>query len=164
MIIGISFLICDDVSFVKMVFMLDNYVCLFDLFYFEVFLYFLNMVLIVIFFCLVLGYFFVWFLVKLLEKICLLLLFLLIVFFWINLLICIYGLKIFLSIKGYFNEFLLWLGVIDILICIMFILSVVIIGLVYILLLFMVMLFYFSIEKFDKLLLEVVCDFGVSKM
>lgn len=164
MIIGISFLICDDVSFVKMVFMLDNYMCLFDLFYFEVLLYLLNMVLIVIFVCLVLGYLFVWFLVKLLYKVCLLLLFLLIVLFWINLLICIYGLKIFFSIKGYFNEFLFWLGVIDILICIMFMFSVVIIGLVYILLLFMVMLLYFSIEKLDKLLFEVVCDFGVSKL
>jgi spermidine/putrescine transport system permease protein len=42
-----------------------------------------------------------------------LLLFLLIVPFWTNSLIRIYGLKIFLSTKGYLNTFLLWLGVID---------------------------------------------------
>lgn len=42
-----------------------------------------------------------------------LLLFLLIVPFWTNSLIRIYGLKIFLSTKGYLNEFLLWLGIID---------------------------------------------------
>ncbi|VTN08162.1 Spermidine/putrescine transport system permease protein PotB [Raoultella terrigena] len=42
-----------------------------------------------------------------------LLLFLLIVPFWTNSLIRIYGLKIFLSTKGYLNEFLLWLGVIE---------------------------------------------------
>jgi spermidine/putrescine transport system permease protein len=39
-----------------------------------------------------------------------LLLFLLIVPFWTNSLIRIYGLKLFLSTKGYMNEFLLWLG------------------------------------------------------
>ncbi|VTO21908.1 Spermidine Putrescine ABC transporter permease PotB [Klebsiella variicola] len=49
-----------------------------------------------------------------------LLLFLLIVPFWTNSLIRIYGLKIFLSTKGYLNEFLLWLGVIDTPIRIMF--------------------------------------------
>lgn len=40
----------------------------------------------------------------------------------------IYGLKIFLSTKGYLNEFLLWLGVIDTPIRIMFTPSAVIIG------------------------------------
>lgn len=164
MIIGISFLIRDDVSFVKMVFTLDNYTRLFDSFYFEVLLYSLNMALIVIFVCLVLGYSFVWFLAKLLYKVRSLLLFLLIVSFWINLLIRIYGLKIFFSIKGYFNEFLFWLGVIDILIRIMFTFSAVIIGLVYILLSFMVMSLYFSIEKLDKSLFEAARDFGVSKL
>ncbi len=84
----------------------------------------------------------------------LLLLFLLIVPFWTNSLIRIYGLKIFLSTKGYLNEFLLWLGVIDTPIRIMFTPSAVIIGLVYILLPFMVMPLYSSIEKLDKPLLE----------
>lgn len=164
MIIGTSFLTCDDASFVKMVFTLDNYTRLLDLLYFEVLLHLLNMALIATFACLVLGYLFAWFLAKLLHKVRLLLLFLLIVFFWTNLLICIYGLKIFFSTKGYFNEFLLWLGVIDTLICIMFTPSAVIIGLVYILLLFMVMLLYFSIEKLDKPLLEAARDFGASKL
>lgn len=76
-----------------------------------------------------------------------LLLFLLIVPFWTNSLIRIYGLKIFLSTKGYLNEFLLWLGVIDTPIRIMFTPSAVIIGLVYILLPFMVMPLYSSIEN-----------------
>ena len=93
-----------------------------------------------------------------------LLLFLLIVPFWTNSLIRIYGLKIFLSTKGYLNEFLLWLGVIDTPIRIMFTPSAVIIGLVYILLPFMVMPLYSSIEKLDKPLLEAARDLGASKL
>ena len=113
MIIGTSFLTRDDASFVKMVFTLDNYTRLLDPLYFEVLLHSLNMALIATLACLVLGYPFAWFLAKLPHKVRPLLLFLLIVPFWTNSLIRIYGLKIFLSTKGYLNEFLLWLGVID---------------------------------------------------
>ncbi|YAW24277.1 spermidine/putrescine ABC transporter permease PotB [Salmonella enterica] len=164
MIIGTSFLTRDDASFVKMVFTLDNYARLLDPLYFEVLLHSLNMALIATLSCLVLGYPFAWFLAKLPEKIRPLLLFLLIVPFWTNSLIRICGLKIFLSTKGYLNEFLLWLGVIDTPIRIMFTPSAVIIGLVYILLPFMVMPLYSSIEKLDKPLLEAARDLGASKM
>ncbi|EKB2139127.1 spermidine/putrescine ABC transporter permease PotB [Salmonella enterica] len=164
MIIGTSFLTRDDASFVKMVFTLDNYARLLDPLYFEVLLHSLNMALIATLSCLVLGYPFAWFLAKLPEKIRPLLLFLLIVPFWTNSLIRIYGLKIFLSTKGYLNEFLLWLGVIDTPIRIMLTPSAVIIGLVYILLPFMVMPLYSSIEKLDKPLLEAARDLGASKM
>lgn len=164
MIIGTSFLTRDDASFVKMVFTLDNYARLLDPLYFEVLLHSLNMALIATLSCLVLGYPFAWFLAKLPEKIRPLLLFLLIVPFWTNSLIRIYGLKIFLSTKGYLNEFLLWLGVIDTPIRIMFTPSAVIIGLVYILLPFMVMPLYSNIEKLDKPLLEAARDLGASKM
>ncbi|EAO3105675.1 spermidine/putrescine ABC transporter permease PotB [Salmonella enterica subsp. diarizonae] len=164
MIIGTSFLTRDDARFVKMVFTLDNYARLLDPLYFEVLLHSLNMALLATLSCLVLGYPFAWFLAKLPEKIRPLLLFLLIVPFWTNSLIRIYGLKIFLSTKGYLNEFLLWLGVIDTPIRIMFTPSAVIIGLVYILLPFMVMPLYSSIEKLDKPLLEAARDLGASKI
>ena len=120
--------------------------------------------LIITLICLVLGYPFAWFLAKLPQKVRPLLLFLLIVPFWTNSLIRIYGLKIFLSTKGYLNAFLLWLGVIDTPIRIMFTPGAVIIGLVYILLPFMVMPLYSSIEKLDKPLLEAARDLGASKL
>ena len=164
MIIGTSFLTRDDASFVKMVFTLDNYTRLLDPLYFEVLLHSLNMALIATLACLVLGYPFAWFLAKLPHKVRPLLLFLLIVPFWTNSLIRIYGLKIFLSTKGYLNEFLLWLGVIDTPIRIMFTPSAVIIGLVYILLPFMVMPLYSSIEKLDKSVLEAARDLGANKL
>ncbi len=59
---------------------------------------------------------------------------------------------------------LLWLGVIDTPIRIMFTPCAVIIGLVYILLPFMVMPLYSSIEKLDKPLLEAARDLGASKL
>ena len=164
MIIVTSFLTRDDANFVAMVFTLDNYARLLDPLYFDVLLHSLNMALIATLACLVLGYPFAWFLARLPQKVRPLLLFLLIVPFWTNSLIRIYGLKIFLSTKGYLNEFLLWLGVIETPIRIMFTPGAVIIGLVYILLPFMVMPLYSSIEKLDKPLLEAAKDLGASKL
>ena len=159
MIIVTSFLTRDDANFVAMVFTLDNYARLLDPLYFDVLLHSLNMALIATLACLVLGYPFAWFLARLPQKVRPLLLFLLIVPFWTNSLIRIYGLKIFLSTKGYLNEFLLWLGVIETPIRIMFTPGAVIVGLVYILLPFMVMPLYSSIEK-----LEAAKDLGASKL
>ncbi|SUX74251.1 spermidine/putrescine ABC transporter permease [Citrobacter freundii] len=85
MIIGTSFLTRDDANFVKMVFTLENYTRLLDPLYFEVLVHSLNMALIATLACLVLGYPFAWFLVKLPEKVRPLLLFLLIVPFWTKL-------------------------------------------------------------------------------
>ncbi len=164
MIVATSFLTRDDASFVSLVFTLGNYARLLDPLYFDVLLHSLNMALIATLACLVLGYPFAWFLAGLPQKVRPLLLFLLIVPFWTNSLIRIYGLKIFLSTKGYLNEFLLWLGVIDTPIRIMFTPSAVIVGLVYILLPFMVMPLYSSIEKLDKPLLEAAKDLGANKM
>ena len=69
MIIGTSFLTRDDANFVKMVFTLENYTRLLDPLYFEVLVHSLNMALIATLACLVLGYPFAWFLVKLPEKV-----------------------------------------------------------------------------------------------
>ncbi|WP_024548533.1 spermidine/putrescine ABC transporter permease PotB [Siccibacter turicensis] len=164
MIVGTSFLTRDDTNFVSLVFTLDNYARLLDPLYFQVLLHSLNMALIATLACLVLGYPFAWFLARLPQKIRPLLLFLLIVPFWTNSLIRIYGLKIFLSTKGYLNEFLLWIGVIDTPIRIMYTPSAVIVGLVYILLPFMVMPLYSSIEKLEKPLLEAARDLGANKL
>lgn len=164
LIIVTSFLTRDDANFVRMVFTLDNYVRLADPLYAQVLLHSLNMALIATLACLLLGYPFAWFLARLPERVRPLLLFALIVPFWTNSLIRIYGLKLFLSTKGYLNAFLLWIGVIDTPIRIMYTESAVILGLVYILLPFMVMPLYSSIEKLDKPLLEAARDLGASKL
>lgn len=164
MIIGTSFLTRDDANFVSMVFTLDNYMRLADPLYAEVLIHSLNMALIATLACLILGYPFAWFLAGMPSRVRPLLLFLLIIPFWTNSLIRVYGLKLFLSTKGYLNEFLLWVGLIDTPIRIMYTPSAVIIGLIYILLPFMVMPLYSSIEKLDKPLLEAARDLGASKL
>lgn len=164
LIIGTSFLTRDDADFVKLVFTWDNYTRLFDPLYLDVLLHSLNMAAIATLTCLLIGYPFAWFLAHLPHNVRPLLLFLLIVPFWTNSLIRIYGLKLFLSTRGYLNEFLLWTGIIDTPIRIMYTPSAVIIGLVYILLPFMVMPLYSSIEKLDKPLLEAAKDLGAGKM
>lgn len=163
MIIGASFLTRDDDHFVRAVFTLDNYTRLTDSLYLDVLLHSLNMAVIATLACLALGWPFAWFLAKLPLKVRPLLLFLLIVPFWTNSLIRIYGLKIFLSTRGWLNTFLLDLGVIDTPLRIMYTPLAVIIGLVYILLPFMVMPLYASMEKLDKSLLEAARDLGAGK-
>lgn len=163
MIIGTSFLTRSDTSLVDLVFTWDNYIRLSDPMYAEVMLHSLNMALIATFFCLVIGYPFAFILARLPKRIQPLMLFLLIVPFWTNSLIRIYGLKVFLSTKGYLNDFLLWVGVIDKPLKIMYTPEAVILGLIYILLPFMVMPLYSSIEKLDKSYIEAAKDLGANK-
>ena len=163
MIFATSFLTRDDARFVSMVFTFSNYTRLLDPLYAEVLLHSLNMAVIATLCCLLLGYPFAWCLTKLPARLRPLMLFLLIVPFWTNSLIRIYGLKIFLSTRGWLNEFLLWLGAIEKPFRIMYTPEAVILGLIYILLPFMVMPLYSSLEKLDKPILEAARDLGASK-
>ncbi|MDX7992435.1 spermidine/putrescine ABC transporter permease PotB [Xenorhabdus littoralis] len=164
MIIGTSFLTRDDANLVQIVFSLDNYTRLFDPLYAEVLLHSLNMAIVATLCCLVIGYPFAFFLARMPKKLRPLMLFLLIVPFWTNSLIRIYGLKMFLSTRGYMNDFLLWVGIIDKPLRIMYTSEAVVLGLVYILLPFMVMPLYSSIEKLDKPCLEAARDLGAGKL
>ncbi|MBW7984003.1 spermidine/putrescine ABC transporter permease PotB [Enterobacillus tribolii] len=164
MIIITSFLTRDDANLIQMVFTLDNYTRLFDPLYAQVLLHSINMALAATLCCLVIGYPFAFILARLPKRMQPLLLFLLIVPFWTNSLIRIYGLKIFLSTRGYLNEFLLWAGIINEPMRIMYTSSAVVLGLVYILLPFMVMPLYSSIEKLDKPLLEAARDLGANRL
>ena len=163
MIFVTSFLTRDDAHFVRMAFTLSNYTRLLDPLYGEVLLHSLNMAALATLCCLLLGYPFAWCLTKLPARLRPLLLFLLIVPFWTNSLIRIYGLKIFLSTRGWLNDFLLWLGVIETPFRIMYTSQAVILGLIYILLPFMVLPLYSSLEKLDRACLEAARDLGASK-
>ncbi|MCL2900093.1 spermidine/putrescine ABC transporter permease PotB [Brenneria tiliae] len=163
MIIGTSFLTRDDANFISLAFTLDNYARLADPLYASVLLHSLNMAAIATLCCLLLGYPFAFILARLPQKVRPLLMFLLIVPFWTNSLIRIYGLKLFLSTRGYLNEFLLWIGLIESPLRIMYTSQAVILGLIYILLPFMVLPLYSSIEKLDKSYLEAARDLGAGK-
>ena len=91
-----------------------------------------------------------------------LLLFLVVLPFWTNSLIRIYGMKVFLGVKGVLNTMLMDMGILSEPIRILNTEVAVIIGLVYLLLPFMILPLYSAIEKLDGRLLEAAKDLGAN--
>lgn len=148
--------------FVDFAFSLDAYKSLFNDTYAVVLWNSLYMAGIATFFCLIIGYPFAFFIAKMPEKIRPFLLFLVVLPFWTNSLIRIYGIKIFLGVKGVLNETLMSLGIISEPLRLLNSEVAIIIGLVYILLPFMILPLYSSIEKIDNRLLEAAKDLGAN--
>ncbi len=148
--------------FVDFAFSLSAYQALFNDTYATVLWNSLYMAGIATFFCLIIGYPFAFITAKLPAKVRPILLFLVVLPFWTNSLIRIYGIKIFLGVKGLLNEALLWLGIINEPLRLLNSELAIIIGLVYILLPFMILPLYSSIEKIDERLLEAAKDLGAN--
>ena len=148
--------------FVDFAFSLSAYQALFNDTYATVLWNSLYMAGIATFFCLIIGYPFAFITAKLPAKVRPILLFLVVLPFWTNSLIRIYGIKIFLGVKGLLNEALLWLGIINEPLRLLNSELAIIIGLVYILLPFMILPLYSSIEKIDGRLLEAAKDLGAN--
>ncbi|PPI88113.1 spermidine/putrescine ABC transporter permease PotB [Candidatus Pantoea edessiphila] len=164
MIFITSFLMRDDNHLISFQFTFENYIRLLDPLYIKVLLHSLNIAVIATIFCLLLGYPFAWYLTKLPLHLKPIMLFLLIVPFWTNSLVRIYCLKIFLSTRGWLNNFLMWFGLINRPFHIIYKPEAVILGLVYILLPFMVLPIYSNLEKLDKTCLEAAYDLGANKI
>lgn len=157
-----SFMTKDSSNLIEFTFSLDSYARLIDPLYSQVLWNSLYMAGISTIICLIIGYPFAFIMAKLPAKFRPFLLFLVVLPFWTNSLIRIYGMKIFLGVKGILNETLLWLGIIDTPIRILNTEVAVVIGLVYILLPFMILPLYSSIEKIDGRLLEAAKDLGAN--
>lgn len=148
--------------FVDFAFSLDAYKSLFNDTYAKVLWNSLYMAGIATFFCLIIGYPFAFIIAKMPAKIRPFLLFLVVLPFWTNSLIRIYGIKIFLGVKGFLNESLMALGIISEPLRLLNSEIAIVIGLVYILLPFMILPLYSSIEKIDNRLLEAAKDLGAN--
>ncbi|MDG6894440.1 spermidine/putrescine ABC transporter permease PotB [Volucribacter amazonae] len=157
-----SFLTRDSSNFIEFTFSLDSYKRLFEPLYAKVMWNSLYMSGIATIICLIIGYPFAFMISKINRKYRPFLLFLVILPFWTNSLIRIYGMKIFLGVKGILNNSLIALGIIDEPIRILNTEIAVIIGLVYILLPFMILPLYATIEKLDLRLLEAAKDLGAN--
>ncbi|MDA3977387.1 MULTISPECIES: spermidine/putrescine ABC transporter permease PotB [Gallibacterium] len=157
-----SFLTRDSSNLVEFTFSLDSYKRLIEPLYAQVLWNSLYMSGIATIICLIIGYPFAFMIAKMRPAFRPIMLFLVILPFWTNSLIRIYGMKIFLGVKGVLNNTLLWLGIIDTPIRILNTEVAVIIGLVYILLPFMILPLYSSIEKLDQRLLEAAKDLGAN--
>lgn len=157
-----SFMTKDSSNLIEFSLSLDGYSRLIDPLYSKVLWNSLYMAGIATAICLIIGYPFAFMIARLPEKYRPILLFLVVLPFWTNSLIRIYGMKIFLGVKGILNESLMWLGIIDSPIRILNTEIAVVIGLVYILLPFMILPLYSSIEKLDGRLLEAARDLGAN--
>ena len=157
-----SFLTRDSSNLVEFTFSLDSYKRLIEPLYAQVLWNSLYMSGVATIICLLIGYPFAFMIAKMKPVFRPIMLFLVILPFWTNSLIRIYGMKISLGVKGVLNNTLLWLGIIDTPIRILNTEVAVIIGLVYILLPFMILPLYSSIEKLDYRLLEAAKDLGAN--
>lgn len=157
-----SFMTKDSSNLIDFTFSLDSYARLIDPLYSQVLWNSLYMAGIATVICLLVGYPFAFMIAKIPAKYRPFLLFLVVLPFWTNSLIRIYGMKIFLGVKGLLNEALLAIGLINEPIRILNTEVAVVIGLVYILLPFMILPLYSSIEKIDGRLLEAAKDLGAN--
>ena len=162
LVLTVSFLTRDGSDFYALPFTLDNYANLFNPLYAQVVWNSLYMSGIATIICLLIGYPFAFMVSKISPKYRPFLLFLVVLPFWTNSLIRIYGMKVFLGVKGVLNTMLMDMGILSEPIRILNTEVAVIIGLVYLLLPFMILPLYSAIEKLDGRLLEAARDLGAN--
>ena len=162
LVLTVSFLSRDGSDFYALPVTLDNYTNLFNPLYAQVVWNSLYMSGIATIICLLIGYPFAFMVSKINPKYRPFLLFLVVLPFWTNSLIRIYGMKVFLGVKGVLNTMLMDMGILNEPIRILNTEVAVIIGLVYLLLPFMILPLYSAIEKLDGRLLEAARDLGAN--
>lgn len=159
-VVVISFCKVDSNYNVVFQFTLNNYKSLFDPSYIEIYGNSLLVAFLATLICLILAYPFAFFISRTFEKRKAFLYMLVIIPFWTNSLIRIYGWRTFLGNNGWFNKALMAMGVIKEPVEFLFTRGAVVLGMVYALFPFMVLPLYTAIEKLDQNLLEASGDLG----
>jgi len=160
----VSFLQRGTASAVEPVFTLTNYLRLFDASILQIVLDSLKMAGLAMILCLIVGYPLAYIIARSNPGSRNVLLLLVMIPFWTNSLIRTYALVAVLKINGVLNMFLLWTGLIDEPLRLMFTPTAVFIGLVYTLLPFMILPLYAAIVRLDSRLLEAARDLGASRL
>lgn len=141
---------------------LHNYLRFMEPIYLEILADSLGMAFLTTVICLVFGYPFAYLVAQAPPRRRGLYLMLVIIPFWTNFLVRTYAWMIILRSTGLVNTVLLWLGVIQQPLELLFTRGAVLLGLVYAYLPFMVLPLYASIEKLDRTLLEAASDLGAN--
>jgi len=152
-----------DSELLRLQLSLDSYLALFDTIYVKIFARSFALAGICTILCLLLGYPFAYALARSPEQYKGFLLLLVIIPFWTSSLIRSYAIIAILKTHGLLNKALLWIGVIDQPLHLMYTSTAVMVGLVYSLLPFMILPLYANIEKLDSRLLDAAHDLGASK-
>lgn len=158
-----SFLTKGSDEFFIFSFSLESYKKLFDTVYLGVFADSLQLAFITTIVTLILAYPFAYIIATSAKKYRFILLLLVIIPFWTSSLVRTYALIAILKTKGLLNALLLWIGIINEPLQIMYTQTAVFVGMVYTLLPFMILPLYASIEKIDFKLIEAARDLGASK-
>jgi len=162
LLIVASFLAQDPVEFFRLSFSLESYEQIFNSSYLSVLLRSVKLATLTTIACLICGYPFAWYTVRLPAKWRATAIILLMIPFWTNSLVRTYAIRMVLGTNGLINKFLLGLGVIDAPLRILFTDTAVVLGLFYLMLPFMILPLYSNLEKFDFRLLEAARDLGGS--
>lgn len=158
-----SFLKADDINLVQFSFTLDNYYNVFSEIYLRIFYHSLLVAGIATFLCLLIGFPCAYILSRSRYAYKNTLILLLIIPFWTSSLVRTYSLMILLKSNGVINGILLWLGIIDMPLEMLYTWFAVMVGLVYSLLPFMILPLYAVLEKLDNRYLEAARDLGAGQ-
>lgn len=160
LLIVTSFLTTDQVNFVRFPLTIDAYVQLLDPAYLQVIARSLKLATLTTLLCLILGYPFAWYAARMQPRLRAVVLILLMIPFWTNSLVRAYAMRMVLGTKGIVNKALLFFGVIDSPIRIIYTDYAVVAGLFYLMLPFMILPLYASVEKLNYQLVEAARDLG----
>lgn len=161
-VFGLSFLTRSDTWGVEMIFTLENYAKIFSPTYFKVFAQSIFTAFLTTVLTLLIGYPFAYSVAKLSARWRSVVMVLLVVPFWTNSLVRIYGWMIILRSQGVLNSILISLGLIETPLKLLYNFGSVLVGMVYALLPFMILAIYNSVEKLDWSLVEASRDLGAS--
>lgn len=164
MVLCASLLSRGEIELVTLPWTFSNYLRLLDPIYLSVLWSSTSLALLTTLACLIPGYPFAYLLARSNRRYRRLLLLLVIIPFWTSSLVRTYALIIILKTKGVLSSILLWLGLIQTPLTILYTDASVLIGLIYSLLPFMVLPLYASIEKLDPRLLEAARDLGAGRL
>ncbi len=164
LVIGISFMEKNVSGGVNFIFSLEAYKDLFNAGYLKVFGNSFGLALATTLICLLIGYPFAYIIANAPQKSKRYLVMLVMLPFWINSMIRIYGWSTILRSQGILNNVLISLGIIEIPLELLYTDGAVLLGMVYDLLPFAVLPMYTSIEKLEPSLLEAASDLGAGKL
>ncbi|SHM85938.1 spermidine/putrescine transport system permease protein [Anaerosporobacter mobilis DSM 15930] len=159
-VLVMSFCSIDEFYNVSYHFTLDNYKRLFDTNYLQIYAQSLFIAFFTTVICILLGYPFAYFIARAVSKRKAILYMLVIVPFWTNSLIRIYGWRSFLGTNGWLNTILMKLNLINTPVEFLYNRGTILLGMVYCLFPFMVIPLYTAIEKLDQNLIEASNDLG----
>ncbi len=155
-----SFCSIDEFYNVKFDFTLDNYIRLANVNYLKIYVQSLVIALVTTILCILIGYPFAYIIARTKSRKKRILYMLVIIPFWTNSLIRIYGWRSFLGSSGWLNTMLVKIGIVAEPIDLLYRQGTTILGMVYCLIPFMILPLYTAIEKLDGSLLEASADLG----